>query len=68
MIQKIEPTADARVIVVDPKNHVIKINDGTNLYKKLLLAIGNQARHLSILGDKLDGICIRKIKQDKAYM
>lgn len=33
-IQKIELIADARVIGDDPKNHVVKINDGTIFFTR----------------------------------
>ncbi len=55
--QKIELITNTRATGLDSKNHIITINDGTNIfYKKLLLATGGQARQLLIPGAELDNI------------
>ncbi|MDE1816644.1 MAG: FAD-dependent oxidoreductase [Thaumarchaeota archaeon] len=55
--QKIETITDTRVTGLDPKNHVVRISNETDIhYKKLLLATGGQARRLSIPGSELDDV------------
>lgn len=55
--QKIELVISVRATGLDPKNHVVRISDGTDiLYRKLLLATGGHARRLSIPGTELDGV------------
>ncbi|MDE1816750.1 MAG: FAD-dependent oxidoreductase, partial [Thaumarchaeota archaeon] len=55
--QKIEMIIGIKVTGLDPKNHVVRTSNGTDIhYKKLLLATGGQARRLSILGAELDGV------------
>src|SRR5574338_699553 len=47
--QKIELLVGSKATKLDPKNHIVDIENGTQVnYKKLLLATGGQARRLSI--------------------
>lgn len=55
--QKIELLVGHKATKLDPKNHVVDIDDGSQInYKKLLLATGGRARQLSITGSDLKGV------------
>ncbi|HEX5358407.1 MAG TPA: FAD-dependent oxidoreductase, partial [Candidatus Nitrosotalea sp.] len=55
--QKIELLVGHKATKLDPKNHVVDIDDDSQIgYKKLLLATGGRARQLSIPGSDLKGV------------
>ncbi|MGI0060689.1 MAG: FAD-dependent oxidoreductase, partial [Nitrosotalea sp.] len=47
--QRITIIKDRKAISLDPKNHLVRLNDGSEFsFKKLLLATGGHARHLAL--------------------
>ena len=55
--EKIQVVSGRKATNLDPRNHTVTIDDGTEYrYKKLLLAIGGRARKLAIQGSELSGI------------
>lgn len=55
--EKIQVVSGRKAANIDPKNHTVKIDDGTEyMYKKLLLATGGRVRKLDIRDSELNGV------------
>ena len=55
--EKIQVVSGRKATNLDPVNHTVTIDDGTEYrYKKLLLATGGRARKLAIQGSELSGV------------
>lgn len=55
--EKIQVVSGRKAVNLDPENHTVKIDDGTEyMYKKLLLATGGRVRKLVIQGSELNGV------------
>ncbi len=55
--QRITIIKDRKAVSLDPKNHLVRLNDDSEFsFKKLLLATGGHARHLTLPGSDLKNI------------